>query len=84
MRKRKMKLFLNWKACVILVPILVNACSYEKGLPSSLKELNIYQPSILKIQKGTKIQTEEGIYVPQKDEIWYSEKEFRALERSLY
>jgi hypothetical protein len=79
-----MKRLVGWKNLGILALILTSACSYEKGYQNSMEELNIYQPSILKIKKGTKIQTIEGIYIPQTNEIWYSEKEFRNLERSIY
>tara|TARA_R110000765_G_scaffold272951_1_gene371644 strand:+ start:607 stop:723 length:117 start_codon:yes stop_codon:yes gene_type:complete len=30
------------------------------------------------------IQSKEGIYTPQTDEIWHSDKRFRKLERQLY
>jgi hypothetical protein len=30
------------------------------------------------------IQTKEGQYTPQKEEIWHSDKRYRDLERKLY
>jgi len=44
----------------------------------------IYQPSILKLKANLSVQTNDGIYTPQVDEVWHSDKRFRELERSLY
>jgi hypothetical protein len=46
--------------------------------------LNIYQPSILSLEKGKPVQTKDGIYTPETDEVWHSDKRFRLLERELY
>jgi len=46
--------------------------------------LNIYQPSSLKLKEGQPIQTEEGIYTPQSDEVWHSDARYRKLEREVY
>ena len=46
--------------------------------------LNIFQPPILNLQKGIPIQSKEGIYTPQTDEVWHSDARFRKLERTLY
>jgi len=46
--------------------------------------LNIYQPSTLTLSPGTTIKTKEGVYTPQLEEIWHSDKRYRDLERSLY
>jgi hypothetical protein len=42
---------------------------------------NISQPNILKLTKGTKVETADGNYVAQFDEVWHSDKRFRDLER---
>ena len=44
---------------------------------------NIVQPNILKLTKGTKVQTADGNYVAQSDEVWHSDKRFRDLEREI-
>ena len=46
--------------------------------------LNIYQPSIIRLKGGKSIQTADGVYTPQLDEIWHSDKRFRELERNSY
>jgi hypothetical protein len=45
--------------------------------------LNVYQPSVLGLEAGVPIQAKEGIYTPQTDETWHSDKRFRELERKL-
>ena len=46
--------------------------------------LNIYQPSTLRLEKGKQIQTIDGIYTPQSTEVWHSDSRFRRLERQIY
>jgi hypothetical protein len=46
--------------------------------------LNIYQPSTLRLEKGKAIQTIDGIYTPQTNEIWHSDARFRKIEREIY
>lgn len=46
--------------------------------------LNIYQPSILALKAGTRVETKEGIYTTQTDEVWHSDKRYRDLERAGY
>ena len=52
--------------------------------PPNVGNLNIYQPSTLRLEKGKTIQTLDGLYMPQKDEIWHSDARFRKLEREIY
>jgi hypothetical protein len=49
-----------------------------------VKNLNIYQTSTLRLEKNRKVQTLDGIYTPQDDEIWHSDARFRKLERESY
>ena len=51
---------------------------------TNVKPLNIYQPSILSLEKGKSITTKDGIYTPQTDEVWHSDARYRKLERDLY
>lgn len=46
--------------------------------------LNIYQPSTITLTGEVPIQTIEGIYTPQKQEVWHSDMRYRTLERILY
>lgn len=43
----------------------------------SNSSLLIYQPDFLYLKKGTEIQTQKGMYRPQIDEIWVSEKKYK-------
>jgi hypothetical protein len=56
------------------------------GTSSSTKSgtLNIYQPSTLNLAAGIPIQSKNGVYTPQTDEVWHSDARFRKLERQLY
>jgi hypothetical protein len=44
-------------------------------------QLNIFQPPILNLQAKEPIQTLNGIYTPQTDEVWHSDKRFQELEQ---
>jgi hypothetical protein len=46
--------------------------------------LNIYQPSTLRLSKSIPVQTRDGIYTPQTDEVWHSDARYRRLEREIY
>ena len=43
----------------------------------------IYQPRILSLKAGRPVQTAEGIYTPQVDEVWHSAAAYNALESQL-
>jgi hypothetical protein len=43
----------------------------------------VYQPPILPLEKGTKVQTKEGLYTAQDEEVWHSDRRYRELERKL-
>lgn len=77
-----MKLKNYVQAALIAVTIGLTSCGqnfWKKEEP-----LNIYQPSILSLEKGKPIQTKDGIYTPETNEVWHSDKRFRLLERELY
>ena len=67
---------------ILILPILLTACA--GNLQESDKKLNIYQPSTLRLQAEQPIQTIDGIYTPQKDEVWHSDARFRKLEREIF
>jgi hypothetical protein len=62
--------------------IVLTSCG-SGSLPSG-SNLNIYQPSTLRLKKNSPIQTKDGIYTPQKDEVWHSDARYRKLEREVY
>ena len=63
---------------------LIGLTSCVTDLPPNVSALNIYQPSTLRLIKGESIQTRDGIYAPQTDEVWHSDARYRRLERELY
>lgn len=68
---------------VIVLPLIgLTSCSKNSSPKSGT--LNIYQPSTLQLQKGQAVQTKEGVYTPETDEVWHSDKRYRALERKLF
>lgn len=42
--------------------------------------LNIYAPDVLRLKAGEQVQTVDGIYKAQTDEVWHSDKRYRQLE----
>lgn len=68
---------------VILIA-LTGLTSCETTSTPNVGNLNIYQPSTLRLEKGKAIQTIDGIYTPQTNEIWHSDARFRKLEREIY
>lgn len=73
------------KSILLLCSLLLVGCAIKPAPvepPSST--LNIYQPSVLALKAGVPVTTTEGIYTPQTDEIWHSDKRYRDLERKGY
>lgn len=73
---------LNMKNYWLISSLFLVGCA-TKPIPV-VNELNIYQPSILVIEEGTEIQTKNGKYKAQTEEVWHSDKRFRELERKAY
>jgi hypothetical protein len=65
----------------LLTLLLLTGCS--QGLSPKKSTLNIYQAPVLRVEKGTEIQTLDGLYKVQQDEIWHSDDRYRSLERQL-
>ena len=63
---------------------LTGQASCETTSTPNVGNLNIYQPSTLRLEKGKAIQTIDGTYTPQTNEIWHSDARFRKLEREIY
>jgi hypothetical protein len=75
------------KLISVLFSLLLVGC-VTKPVPAPVPPvgapLNIYQASVLKIKAGTVIETVDGIYTAQTDEVWHSDKRFREQERRGY
>ena len=63
---------------------LIGLTSCETISTPNVGNLNIYQPSTLRLKKGEAIQTIDGTYTPQTNEVWHSDARFRRLERQIY
>jgi len=64
--------------------MLIGLTSCGSGSFPNVSNLNIYQPSTLRLKKNSPIQTKDGIYTPQTDEVWHSDARYRDLEREVY
>ena len=71
-------------AASVLTLLLTGLTSCSQNSSPKTNTLNIYQASSLSLKAGTKVQTEEGVYNVQQDEIWHSDKRYRDLERKLF
>lgn len=66
-------------AAMLCLLLVLTGCG---SVSSRGKEsLQLYQPPVLNLKAGEPIQTKEGRYVPQVDEVWHSDARFRQLER---
>ncbi len=69
-------------ATCLVTPFFISSCMIKSQEEN--RRLNIYQPSILRLEKEVPINTLDGVYTPQIDEVWHSDARFRRLERELY
>jgi hypothetical protein len=67
-----------------LMMITIGLTSCETSSSTKSGTLNIYQPSTLSLAAGIPIQSKNGVYTPQTDEVWHSDARFRKLEREVY
>lgn len=72
------------KKYLVVFSLFLSSCVSKPYPTEILGKLNIYQPSILVLEEGKKIETKEGFYIPQTEEVWHSDKRFRELERRGY
>ena len=68
----------------VIAMMLIGLTSCESVLGPNVSGLNIYQPSTLRLIKAEAIQTRDGVYTPQTDEVWHSDARYRRLEREFY
>jgi hypothetical protein len=38
--------------------------------------MRLFAPNLLRLKAGSKVQTTDGVYVPQADEVWHSHAEY--------
>jgi len=69
-------------ACAILVALCISAvltgCATASRESADLRQL--YQPPVLRLQAGLQLVTQDGLYLPQVNEVWHSDARFRELE----
>ena len=62
---------------LLLIPsialVLASCGSSSKPLENSMQ---LYSPEMLRVKKGNPIQTTDGVYTPQVDEVWHSHSQY--------
>ena len=69
---------------LVTVTMLIGLTSCASNSMLNVSDLNIYQPSTLRLKKNNPVQTIDGVYTPQTDEVWHSDARYRRLEREIY
>ena len=72
------------KGKLAIAMMMIGLTSCASVSTQSVSDLNIYQPSTLRLSKSIPVQTRDGIYTPQTDEVWHSDARYRRLEREIY
>lgn len=72
-------------ACAIAVMLLPLSAPPGCASASSRDKasMRVYQSPVLRLAAGQPVQTRDGVYVPQVDETWHSDADFRELEHEL-
>lgn len=78
----------RWPATLmllLLLPIvsLQTSCAHGSSVDKASLPVSsvLYQPPVLRIHQGQEIQTRDGLYRPQADEVWHSDARYRQLEQ---
>ena len=62
---------------LLLIPsialALVSCVSSKKPLENSMK---LWSPELLRLKAGSPVQTVDGIYTPQIDEVWHNHAQY--------
>ena len=66
---------------LLLILMSLTGC-FHVSLPKK-PTLNLYQTPVLRIEAGTMVDTKDGIYTAQQDEIWHSDYRYRQLELKI-
>lgn len=74
----------NMKKYLAVFSFFLCSCASKPSPTQIIGKLNIYQPSIIVLEEGKQVETKEGFYIPQTEEVWHSDKRFRELERRGY
>jgi hypothetical protein len=66
-------------AVMMIASVLPTGCASVSSAPR--ESLQIYQPRSLRLSAGIPVQTKDGIYRPQVDELWHSAAAYAQLEQ---
>ena len=71
-----------WSAAMILLTSFALTGCKSVSTEKEASRRTLYQPPILNLAAGVPVQTADGIYTPQVDEIWHSPQRYeeRAAE----
>lgn len=79
--KQRMKSTASAILAGLLTLSALTGCAHVSRDDAALRSL--YQPPVLRISPALPpIQTPDGIYRPQVEEVWHSDARYRALERA--
>ena len=79
-RNSKLKLPAFATALLLATIFALTGCNSFSSQNEALQR-QLYQPPILHLKAGVPIQTAEGVYTPQVDEVWHSAARFNEVER---
>jgi len=82
-KPKPMKTFLKAFAITLILSQLFSQIGCATASSNAKPVLNIYQPDILRLKAGTSVQTLDGTYTAQTEEVWHSDKRYRELEYKL-
>jgi hypothetical protein len=66
---------------ILLISCSLTGCNSSSSASAASSRM-LYQPPILALPAGQPIQTLQGIYRPQVDEVWHSPARFEAIEQA--
>jgi len=84
----RMQMRARWIVCAVLACLLtlwlLTGCETASPAgPGSLSQSLLYQPPVLRLPAQQPVQTLDGVYRPQTQEVWHSDARFRQLEQQL-
>lgn len=78
--KLKTKLSTCASLALLLLPFVLTGCASVS--PGAGDSRRLYQAPVLRLPAAKPVQTKDGVYLPQVDEVWHSDARYRDLERA--
>lgn len=66
---------------LLTISAALTGCASGSSAPKASPRL--YQPRVLRLEKGRPVATRDGLYLPQADETWHSAAAYEALETDV-